>query len=146
MTKHEIRLAPKERKRLLSIVTKGVNKAAVIRRAHILLKSNEGKTDHEISELLYVNEDTVRNTRVRFCQEGLEAALHDKSHPPRDTALDAQQEAYLVAMACSDPPAGRERWTMELLAQRLIEDEVVVSISAETVRLVLKKTNLSLGE
>jgi transposase len=146
MTKHEIRLTPKERKRLLSIVTKGANKAAVIRRAHILLKSDEGKTDHEISELLYVNEDTVRNTRVRFCQEGLEAALHDKSHPPRDTALDAQQEAYLVAMACSDPPAGRERWTMELLAQRLIEDEVVVSISAETVRLVLKKTNLSLGE
>jgi transposase len=146
MTKHEIKLTPKERKRLLSIVAKGVNKAAVIRRAHILLKSNEGKTDREISELLYVNEDTVRNTRVRFCQEGLETALHDKPHPPRDTALDAQQEAYLVAVACSDPPAGRERWTMELLAQRLIEDEVVVSISAETVRLVLKKTDLSLGE
>jgi len=146
MTKHEIKLTPKERKRLLSIVTKGVNKAAVIRRAHILLKSDEGKTDREISELLYVNEDTVRNTRVRFCQDGLEAALHDKAHPPRELALDAQQEAYLVAVACSDPPAGRERWTMELLAQRLIEDEVVVSISAETVRLVLKKTNLSLGE
>jgi len=146
MTKHEIKLTPKERKRLLSIVTKGVNRAAVIRRAHILLKSDEGKTDRDISELLYVNEDTVRNTRVRFRQEGLEASLHDKPHPPRDTALNAQQEAYLVAVACSDPPAGRERWTMELLAQRLIEDEVVVSISAETVRLVLKKTNLSLGE
>jgi len=146
MTKHEIKLTPKERKRLLSIVTKGVNKAAVIRRAHILLKSDEGKTDREISELLYVTEDTVRNTRVRFCQDGLEAALHDKPHPPHEPALDAQQEAYLVAVACSDPPAGRERWTMELLAQRLVEDEVVVSISAETVRLVLKKTNLSLGE
>ncbi len=146
MTKHEIKLTPKERKRLLSIVAKGVNKAAVIRRAHILLKSDEGKTDRDISELLYVSADTVRHARVRFCQEGLEAALHDKPHPPRDTALDTQQEAYLVAVACSDPPAGRERWTMELLAQRLIEDEVVVSISAETVRLVLKKTNLSLGE
>lgn len=146
MTKHEIKLTSKERKRLLSIVAKGVNKAAVIRRAHILLKSDEGKTDREISELLYMHEDTVRNTRVRFCQESLEAALRDKPHPPRETALDAHQEAYLVAVACSDPPAGRERWTMELLAQRLIEDEVVVSISAETVRLVLKKTNLSLGE
>jgi transposase len=146
MTKHEIKLTPKERKRLLSMVTKGINQAAVIRRAHILLKSDEGKTDRDISELLYVNEDTVRNTRVRFCQEGLEVALHDKPHPPREPALDTQQEAYLVAVACSDPPAGRERWTMELLAQRLIEDEVVVSISAETVRLVLKKTNLSLGE
>lgn len=146
MTKHEIKLTPKERKRLLSIVTKGANKAAVIRRAHILLKSEEGKTDREISELVYVNEDTVRNTRVRFCQDGLEAALQDKPHPAREPVLDTQQEAYLVAVACSDPPAGRERWTMELLAQRLIEDEVVVSISAETVRLVLKKTNLSLGE
>lgn len=97
----------------------------MIRRAHILLKSNEGKTDREISELLYVNQDTVRNTRVRLCQESLEAALQDKPHPPRETALDAHQEAYLVAVACSDPPAGRERWTMELLAQRLIEDEVV---------------------
>mgnify|MGYP005849978547 CR=1 FL=1 len=146
MTKHEVKLTPKERKRLLSIVIKGVNKAAVIRRAHILLKSDEGKTDREISALLYVSQDTVRNTRVRFCQDGLEAALHDKPHPPRGTVLDAQQEAYLVAVACSDPPAGHERWTMELLAQRLIQDEVVVSISAETVRLVLKKTNLSLGE
>jgi transposase len=145
MIKQEVKLTLKERKRLLSIVARGVNKAAVIRRAHILLKRDEGKTDREISELLYISEDTVRNTRVRFCQEGLEAALHDKPHPPREPALDAQQEAYLVAVACSDPPAGRERWTMELLAQRLMEDEVVASISAETVRLVLKKTNLNRG-
>lgn len=62
MTRHGIKLTPKERRQLLSIVTKGVNKAAVIRRAHILLKSDEGKTDCEISELLYVNQDTVRNT------------------------------------------------------------------------------------
>jgi hypothetical protein len=67
MTKHEIKLIPKERKRLLSIVTKGVNKAAVIRRAHILLESDEGKTDREISERLYVNEDTVRNNRAQLC-------------------------------------------------------------------------------
>ncbi len=145
MTRHEINLTPKERKRLLSIVTKGVDKAAVIRRAHILLKRDKGKTDREISDLLSVNEDTVRNTRARFCEEGLEAVLHDKPHPPCDTALDAQQEAYLVAVACSDPPAGRERWTMELLAQCLIEAKVIVSISAETIRLVPKK-NLSLGE
>ncbi|MEP0763189.1 MAG: helix-turn-helix domain-containing protein [Chloroflexota bacterium] len=69
MTEHEIKLTPKERKRLLSIMTKGANKASVIRRAHILLKSNEGKTDREISELLYVHEDTVRNTRVGFARK-----------------------------------------------------------------------------
>jgi len=146
MTKHEIKLTPKERKRLMSIVTKGVNKAAVIRRAHILLKSDEGKTDAEISGLLYVSEDTVRNTRVRFCQEGLAAAVEDKAHPPRENKLNDQQEAYLVAVACSAPPSGRERWTMDLLAQRLMADGVVNSISPETVRLFLKKRGLSLGE
>lgn len=113
MTKHAIKLTPQERKRLLSIVTKGVNKAAVIRRAHILLKSNEGKTDREISELLYVNEDTVRNTRVQFCQDGLEAALHDKPHPPREPALDAQQEATWSRwhVVTRQPDAKGGRWS-----------------------------------
>jgi transposase len=110
-----------------------------------LLKSDEGKTDQEISRLLYISEDTVRNTRLRFCQEGLKAALEDKPHPPRETKLGDQQEAYLVAVACSEPPAGRERWTMELLAQRLLEDGVVTSISPETVRLHLKKRGLNPG-
>lgn len=122
-----------------------VNKAAVIRRAHILLKSDEGKTDHEISALLYVSADTVRNTRVRFCQEGLEAALHDKPHPPRAPKLNAQQEACLVAVACSAPPAGQGWWTLELRARRLVADGVVDRIAPETVRLSLKKTGLSPG-
>jgi len=122
MSKRAIKLTLKERKRLLSIVTKGVNKVAVTRRAHILLKSDEGKTDREISELLYVSQDTVRNTQVRFCQEGLEAALYDKPHPPCDAALNAHQEAICWRWRIVDPPVRHERWTMGLLAQHLTLD------------------------
>ncbi len=141
MNKHSVRLTPKERKKLLSIVNKGRNKAAVIRRAHTLLKSDEGLTDKAISAVLYVSEDTVRNTRLRFIEDGLEVALEDRPHPKPEPKLDERQEAYLVALACSDPPDGRERWTLELLSQRLVVDGIVDSIAPETVRLTLKKTD-----
>jgi len=146
MKKYVVKLTPKERKKLLGVVSKGKNKASVIRRAHILLKSDEGKTDQEIVELLYSSEDTIGRTRQRFCEDGLEAALEDRPHPGSDRKLDDGQEAYLVALACSDPPDGRKRWTLELLTNRLVEDGIVEDISTETVRLVLKKTNLSPGE
>jgi transposase len=123
------------------VVRQGKNRAAVIQRAHILLKSDEGKTDQAISEMLYISEQTVRRIRVKFCEWGLEGALEDQPHPPPEAKLDEQQSAYLVALACSDPPAGRAKWTMELLAKRLVDDGVVERISAETVRLTLKKTN-----
>ena len=146
MKKNVVKLTPQERKRLIAIVSKGKNKAAVIRRAHILLKSDEGKTDQEIAEMLYSSEDTVSRTRQRFCEEGLEAALEDKPHPGSESKLDDGQEAYLIALACSTPPQGRRRWTLELLAKQLEQDGIVEGISAEAVRLVLKKTNLNLGE
>ncbi len=139
--KHVVKLTPKERKKLMAVVRKGKNKAAIIQRAHILLKSNEGKTDREISELLYLSEQTVRRTRVRYGEEGVDGSLQDKPHPPRDPKLDDTQMAYLVALACSDPPAGRVCWTMELLAKQLVDDGLVEHISPETVRLVLKKMN-----
>lgn len=146
MKKYVVKLTPQERKKLLGVVGKGKNKAPVIRRAHILLKSDEGKTDQAIAEMLYISDDTIGRTRQRFCEEGLEAALEDRPHPGSDRKLDDGQEAYLVAVACSDPPDGRKRWTLELLTNRLVEDGIVEDISTETVRLVLKKTNLSLGE
>jgi transposase len=139
--RHVVKLTPKERKRLLAVVRKGKNKAAVIQRAHILLKSDEGKTDREISEMLYISEQTVRRTRVRYGEVGLIKGVEDKPHPPPEPKLDDTQTAYLVALACSDPPAGQARWTMELLATRLVDDGIIEHISPETVRLVLKKTN-----
>jgi putative transposase len=144
--KHVIELTPKERRRCLAIVSKGRNKASVIRRAHMLLKSDEGKTDREISDLLYISEETVRRIRVRFCAEGLIAALEDKPHPPPDPALNDEQEAYLMALACSAPPAGQKRWTAELLAQQLIDEAMVETVSPTTIRTLLKKTSLNLGE
>jgi transposase len=135
-----VKLTPKERQRLLAVVNKGQNKAAVIRRAHILLKSDEGKSDRQISELLYIHEDSVRNTRKRFVEGGLQAALEDKAKPKREPKLNEQRQAHLVAMACSQPPAGQARWTLELLVAQLVKDGIVTDISPEAVRLALKKT------
>jgi transposase len=135
-----VKLTPKERQRLLAVVNKGHNKAAVIRRAHILLKSDEGKSDRQISDLLYIHEDSVRNTRKRFVEDGLQAALEDKTKPSREPKLNEQQQAHLVAVACSQPPEGQARWTLELLVSQLVKDGIVEEISPEAVRLALKKT------
>ena len=145
LKKYIVKLTPKERKRLLAIVGKGKNKAAVIQRAHILLKSAEGKTDEAIAALLYISADTVARTRQRFFEDGLDTALNDQTHPGSESKLDDGQAAYLVALACSDPPEGRQRWTLELLTKQLVDDGIVEKISTETVRLVLKKTNSNLG-
>ena len=144
--KHEVYLKEEERRKLIGIVSKGRNKAIVIQRAHILLKVDEGKTDAEISQLLYVSAQTIRRTRLGFVQDGLRAALEDKPHPSTGSELDEKQEARVIALACSAPPAGRARWTLELLAQEILKDGIVTRISPETVRLLLKKTDSSLGK
>lgn len=146
MEKHRVMLTDKERKKLVAIVTKGRNKASYIQRAHILLKSADGKTDAEISQWLYISESTVRRTRLRFCDAGIDAALEDEAPTEREPLLNAQQEGHLVALACSAPPDGRERWTLELLTKRLIADGVVDSISVESVRLLLQKNISNLGK
>ena len=143
--KHEVHLKEEERRKLLGIVSKGRNKAVVIQRAHILLKVDEGKTDAEISQMLYSSEQTIRRIRLRFAQEGLQAALEDKPHPASGSELDEKQEARIIALACSEPPAGQARWTLELLTKEVLKDGIVTHISAETVRLLLKKTNSNLG-
>jgi len=143
--KHEVHLKEAESRKLIGIVSKGRNKAVVIQRAHILLKVDEGKTDAEISQMLYVSEQTIRRTRQRFAQEGLQAALEDKLHPATGSELDEKQEARIIALACSEPPAGQARWTLELLRQEVLKDGIATHLSPETVRLLLKKTNSNLG-
>ena len=86
--KHEVHLSEAERKKLLAIISRGRNKAVVMQRAHILLKVDEGKPDSEISQLMYVSEQTIRRTRLRFVQEGLQAALEDKPHPATGSELE----------------------------------------------------------
>jgi transposase len=138
--KHKVELSPEIRENLLALISTGRHKASVIRRAHILLKTDEGKTDAEISEALYISEQTVRRIRLRYVEEGLESALQDKPHPERGLKLDEEKEAYLIALACSEPPSGQKRWTLELLAKQLVSDGIVKQIVPETVRLTLKKT------
>lgn len=144
--KHKVELGPDVRESLLALLSKGHHKASAIRRAHILLKTDEGKTDTEISDVLYISEQTIRRVRLRYVEEGLESALQDKPHPERGLKLDGEKEAYLIALACSDPPSGQKRWTLELLAERLVSDGIVCRIAPETVRLMLKKTVSSLGK
>src|SRR5829696_5135956 len=120
--KHEVHLTERERKKLLAMLSKGRNKAVVIQRAHILLKVDEGKTDAEISQLLYVSEQTIRRVRLRFVTDGMQAALEDKPHPSSGSELDEKQEARVIALACSEPPAGQARWTLELLVQAILKD------------------------
>lgn len=146
MEKHAITLTDNERRKLVAIVTKGRNKASYIQRAHILLKSADGKTDDEIGQWLYISKSTVRRTRLHFCEAGLEAALEDQPAPEPEPKLKEGQQAYLIALTCSQPPAGRERWTLELLAKQLVVDGIVETISAEAVRLVLEKTSSSPGK
>lgn len=143
--KHAVHLQAEERQKLIRVVSTGRNKAVVIQRAHILLKVDEGKTDAEISQLLYLSEQTIRRTRLRFVQEGWQAALADKPHPAPGSALDEKQEARVIALACSEPPAGRVRWTLELLTQAIVNEGIVSKISPETVRLLLKKINSNPG-
>ena len=144
--KHEVHLKEEERRKLLSVVSKGRNKAVVIQRAYILLQVDEGKTDAEISRIVYVSEQTIRRIWLRFAQEGLQAALEDRPHPAAGSELDEKQQAHIIALACSEPPAGQARWTLELLTQEVLKDGIVTHISPETVRLLLKKTNSSLGK
>ena len=133
-------LTPDERTDLLTLVGKGVAPARKLTRARILLLADKGKTDQEIADALHVHRVTVERTRRRFVEGGVERALSDKPRPGGRPKLDGKQAAHLVALACSAPPEGRSRWTMQLLADRLVEPALVDSISDETVRRTLKKT------
>lgn len=144
MKKYVVKLSETERTELLEMVSKGSHRATTIRRAYTLLKSDEGKTDEEIGAMLYVDTDTVRLTRMRYCDGGLVAALQDQPGRGNQPKMDEQQEAYLVALTCSDPPAGQERWTLDLLATQLKADGIA-DVSSETVRLRLQKKGLNPG-
>lgn len=145
MKKHIVTLTPEAEKTCRSIISRGQNKADVIRRAYILLKSHNGKTDVEIATDLYIDDETVRRTRVRYCSAGLQAALEVGTAPGNEPLLDERQIAYLTALACSSPPAGQKRWTYPLLAEQMQVDGMVETISASTVGRYLKKTSSSPG-
>jgi len=111
----------------------------------MLLLASESYTDAEMSQVLRCHQTTVERIRKRFVAAGLDFALSEKPRPGQPIKLDGNAEAYLVALACSKPPKGRNAWTMDLLAEQLIERCLVDNISDETVRLRLKKTRSNPG-
>ena len=148
--KYIVTLTAEEREELIKLVSVSKRSARTITRARILLKADEGPggpgwDDGEITAALDCGRRTVSRVRERFVERGLQAALERKPQdkPSRERMLDGGAEARLIALACSAPPEGRVCWTLKLLADKLVELEVVPAISDETVRRTLKKTNSS---
>jgi hypothetical protein len=148
---YKVTLTSEERAELTALVTKGTGNARRMRRAQMLLLADESQPegawkDTDIAKALNAHARTVERTRETCVKAGVEGALnHTRPKKTRRKVLDGAAEARLVQLACSDAPDGHESWTMQMLADKLIELEVVETVSSETVRTTLKKMNLNLG-
>ena len=137
-------LTKEERTHLLNFIKSGKHSARKLNRARILLLADEDKADGEIAEALHTGTATVQRARQRFVEGNLEGALNERPRLGKQKKLDEKGEAILETLAHSKPPEGRKRWTLQLLADRLVQLKVVDSISHETVRQEVKKSGLSL--
>ena len=147
--KYVVSLSEEERGQLVELTRRGKSPVRKVKRARILLKSSEGLTDSAVAEAVETSPSSFPGrirVRKRFVEEGLEQALNEQPRSGHPLKLDERHEAHLIAIACSQAPEGHERWTLRLLADKVVELELVDSIGKETVRQVLKKTNLSPGE
>ena len=144
-TKYLVNLTDDERARLHAMITKGTGPARPLTRARILLAADRNDPDETIAYALHVHRTTVAAVRKRCVEHGLAAALFDAVRPGAPRKLDGVQEAFTIALACSDAPEGQTRWTMQLLADKLVALGVVETISDECVRETLKKTRPSRG-
>jgi transposase len=145
MVKYVVRLTEEERTVLTDVISKGKAAAQKIKHANVLLKldaDGPGWSDAQVAEAFACSPRTVFSLRQRCVEAGLDAALERKprAQPPRERRLDGDGEAQLVRLACSTPPAGQAHWTLKLLAARLVELQVVATISPQTVMRTLKKT------
>lgn len=143
--KYKVVLTHKEREYLTDLIKKGKAAAKKIMHARVLLKADEGKEgsswkDSQISEALEITVRTVERTRKRLVTEGLESAITRKKSPTTRKKVDGDVEAHLIALSCGEVPEGRAKWTLRLLADKMVELEYIDSISHETVRKTLKKT------
>ena len=143
--RYRVDLTQDEREHLLDLTRRGKSSARKVKRSLILCKADEGLTDQQVAEAVMVGPSTVSRVRQRFVEGGLERALNDRPRPGKQRKLDGKQEARLVAVACSAAPEGHTRWTLRLLAGKVVELDLADSICRETVRQVLKKTNSSRG-
>ena len=143
--KYVVTLADTQRAELRALIRSGTTSARMLTRARVLLLADQGTTDEQIAATLHVGTTTVERLRRRFVEEGLDPTLQERPRPGGKPKLDGKQEALLVALACSEPPQDRAKWTMQLLADKLVAIGAVETISDETVRRVLKKTTSSPG-
>jgi transposase len=152
MKKYKVTLTAEERQQLSDLIAVGKAAARKLAHARVLLKADAAPdgpawTDEQIAEAVELSRATIERVRQRFVEQGLEAALGRKQQerPSRPRKLDGRAEARLIALACSAPPPGRKEWTMQLLADKLVELEVVGAVCDETVRRALKKMRSSRG-
>lgn len=147
---HHIRLTPEQRAEAQGVLARGTASALAFRHARILLEADERpgrrvRSDREVAALCAVSARTVARVRERFATDGFAAALRGRPHPGAVPKLSADQELRLVALACSAPPEGRARWSVRLLAERVVELEAMPPVGRELVRTTLKKTAPSPG-
>lgn len=152
MKKYSIQLTPAQRQELEQLIKAGQARARQIRHAHILLKSDSGEQGSawsyaEIEQAFGVGESTIRRVRKRFIDHGLADALARRPQPPRPEKrmLTGRHEANLIALACSEKPEGHERWSVRLLAHKMVEAGYGEQVGRETIRVTLKKMNLNHG-
>ena len=137
--RYRVALTDDERAEMEGMLRKGRSSARRLARARILLSAAEDRFDQDTAAAVRCGERTVQRIRQRFVEGGLEYALADRPRPGAARLLDGRAEAHLVALACSTPPDGRAKWSMQLLADRLVQAKVVEAVSDETVRRALKK-------
>jgi transposase len=143
-----VRLTPEDHDLLSLLISKGKTSTLKFRHAHILLKADQNGpawTDQCIAEAFQCSVHTVANIRQRFVEDGVDAALQRRPQqsPSRSQLLDGEKEAKLIALSCGSPPEGRAKWTLQLLADKLVSLKIVEAVSGETVRTCLKKTRSS---
>jgi len=152
MSRYKVTLTKEERRYLEGIIKKGKHESQKVRKALVLLNCDEGDfaektTNAVISKVLHVGMRTIDRVKKRFVEEGLESVLSGKpSGRIYKRKMDGDAEAHLIALSCSDPPEGFCRWSLRLLASKMVELQYVDELSHEAVRQVLKKTNLSPGK
>ena len=152
MKKYNVRLSKDERATIKKLMTSGRGPARMFTRARILLKADQsdegpGWSDERISEALEVTVQTIERVRKQLVEEGCDAVLSRREYKQKVSRkkIDGDMEAHLIALSCSDPPEGRARWTLRLLADTVVELGYVENISHEAIRQTLKKTNLNRG-
>ena len=138
--RYRVTLTDEEREQLRGLARKRTAPVRMVRRAQALLLAAEDKTDQEISELLRMGVATLERLRRRFVEEGLEASLRERPRPGARPKLGPKEQAFVVALACTKPPEGRHRWTMQMLADRVVELQLVPDITDEAIRRLLKRT------